>query len=229
MNLPSFVDNTHNSSQMSEDHAAYCVRPLPPDSGGIRLLRLLPSLIEDEPLQGQLIDYPLIGSGNRYHHYDALSYVWGSVDYLKSIAIDDCTLSITTNLHDALLSLRNHSFERVIWIDAICINQSDDLEKEGQIRIMADIYLRAHCVVVWLGKSADESDQAMETIRLFGLRIIAKQPSGDPSEKASEKASEETNNKAYQAEGYANGDAREAVLALLKRPWFRRIWVSCSF
>jgi Heterokaryon incompatibility protein (HET) len=59
-------------------------------------------------------------------------------------------LSITANLHDELLHLRDRLFGRIMWVVAICINQKDDCEKKGVIQIMADIYPQARCVVVWL-------------------------------------------------------------------------------
>ena len=43
---------------------------------------------------------------------------------------------MTLNLHAALLQLRDHGVERVIWADAVCINQDDERGKEGQIRLL---------------------------------------------------------------------------------------------
>jgi hypothetical protein len=64
---------------------------------------------------------------------------------------------------------------------------------------MAKIYGQANCVVAWLGKAADDSDQALEEIRVAGVK----------------KWTFSSNYKTVQ----------QAVLALLQRPWFRRIWV----
>jgi hypothetical protein len=75
-----------------------CYRPLPPEPGSIRLLRLLPSVVDDGPLQGQLVDYSLISSGNQGHKYNALPYVWGSVEDLKFMKMGIFNLSITANL-----------------------------------------------------------------------------------------------------------------------------------
>ncbi len=61
---------------------------------------------------------------------------------------------------------------------------------------MAEIYSRASRVVVWLGEAKDDSDQALEDIRL-----------------------------AADAESPVNEPNKQAILALLYRPWFERIWV----
>jgi hypothetical protein len=180
---------------------SYRYSALSPRLDEIRLLRLLPHDNEEAPLQCQLFNYTVQNSGRRTHPYAALSYVWGDLVNPKSISIDEHNLSVTANLHGALSHLRHPSIERILWADAICINQQDTLEKEQQIRIMAKIYALASHVVVWLGDAAENSDQALEEIRLVGSR---------------ENSFNNSSSKMTQ---------QDAVLALLQRPWFRRIWV----
>ncbi|KAF2186091.1 hypothetical protein K469DRAFT_664582 [Zopfia rhizophila CBS 207.26] len=64
---------------------------------------------------------------------------------------------------------------------------------------MAEIYRKANRVIVWLGERADDSDQAVEEIRI----AAGKQSTYFPT----------------------HGTLQRAILALLRRPWFRRIWV----
>lgn len=177
----------------------YRFSSLPLDSDKIRLLRLLPSDNEAAPLHCELCNYSLQESSQRTHVYDALSYVWGDTHATLPIYVDKNRFNVTENLHAALLHLRDHSFERIIWVDAICINQKDKQEKEQQIRLMYKIYTYANCVIVWLGEEANDSDQALEE-----LRIVA-------SKKAANFAHEEK--------------IQESVTTLLRRDWFQRIWV----
>ncbi|KAK3342341.1 heterokaryon incompatibility protein-domain-containing protein, partial [Neurospora tetraspora] len=140
--------------------------------------------------------------------YEALSYVWGSEDKPCSISINGCDLPVGENLYAALLHLRDHSIERTIWIDAICINQEDEEEKGHQVQSMAKIYAKASRVIVWLGEEAAGSDQALEEIRIAAKRDQA------PEEIriAAELSTRRLDNKA-------------GILTLLQRSWFRRIWV----
>jgi hypothetical protein len=69
---------------------------------------------------------------------------------------------ITKNCHDALTSLVVNSKIRTIWVDAICIDQSDDAEKSGQIPLMSDIYGKAKRVHIWLGNGTEDSDYAFD-------------------------------------------------------------------
>ena len=61
-------------------------------------------------------------------------------------------ISMTENLHHALLQLRQMADVRYLWIDAICTNQSNLREREQQVSIMGDIIASAEEVVVWLGR-----------------------------------------------------------------------------
>jgi hypothetical protein len=107
-------------------------------------------------------------------------------------------LHVTQNLYTALLRLQDHSCSRIIWVDAICIDQANEKEKEYQIPLVAEIYAKASRVVVWLGEAEADSDRALEAIRLTG-----------------EKSVKVSNAEVFQ----------QAILQLLQRPWFRRIWV----
>jgi hypothetical protein len=169
-------------------------------SDSIRLLRLMPNQNETAPIQCQLHNYPLQELDKGTHLYEALSYVWGSSGKRQSVFIDGRDLSVTENLHTALSHLRDRSFNRMIWLDSICINQADDREKERQIQLMAKIYGQANRIIVYLGEATNDSDQALEDIRIAA------------EDESTELSSSE--------------ESQKAVLKLLERPWFRRIWVS---
>jgi hypothetical protein len=102
---------------------------LPPDGDNIRLLRLLPNEDEATPLHCELRNYSLQKLGPRTHLYEALSYVWGNPCETLLIYVDKNQFLVTVNLHAALSRLRDHSFERIIWVDAICINQKNPEEQ----------------------------------------------------------------------------------------------------
>ncbi|KAK6218965.1 heterokaryon incompatibility protein [Colletotrichum tabaci] len=95
--------------------------------------------------------------------YEALSYTWGPPE--KSHSIDIASggrLGITASLDAALRHLRRRDEPVTIWIDQICINQEDALEKNDQVPLMAQIYSKADLVLVWLGPAADDSDALMD-------------------------------------------------------------------
>ncbi|KLU91808.1 hypothetical protein MAPG_10756 [Magnaporthiopsis poae ATCC 64411] len=177
--------------------------------GSVRLLQLLPHQDHNSRIECRLITCSILGSG-RTHPYEALSYVWGSSEDKRSIYIDGVEQPVPKHLHHALSRLRDCFVERVLWIDAICINQNDEEEKGQQLQLMAKIYAKASRVIVWLvdppkdapdktdpaaDDQVDNGDQALEAIR-----AAAKERRVD-----------------------STMDQR-IIRTLLERKWFQRIW-----
>jgi len=184
------------------------------DHGNIRLLRLIPHQDKLAPIHCHLFEYPLGSLGHQTAHlYEALSYAWGSgtdplplyiqgplpplpTGRVRGTGIEDnrC-LNITRNLHAALTHIRDPYFDRVLWVDAVCINQQDNAEKGRQVQSMAKIYASASRVIVWLGLETRETAGALEAL----CKAASKKP--------------------------VSTKAQKAIPALLRRPWFQRIWV----
>lgn len=61
--------------------------------------------------------------------YEALSYVWGPTSPAERMVLDGKEINITPNLASALRQLRWPSSKRLLWVDALCINQGDLEEK----------------------------------------------------------------------------------------------------
>ena len=146
-----------------ESAAIYAEVPLPPIEshleGSIRLLRLDPTEDRQSPLSGSLSSARL----TLRTRYEALSYCWGppfegQVLEEGEISINGWPLAITGNLDHALRRLRHSMTPRVLWVDAICIDQSNDKEKSQQVRLMAHIYRMAFQIAVWLGEESKELD-----------------------------------------------------------------------
>jgi hypothetical protein len=73
-------------------------------------------------------------------------------------------LRITGNLAEALRHLKLLNQPRLIWIDAICINQNDLLESNSEVSTMGSIYHKAREVIVWLGPTSDTNGLALGTL-----------------------------------------------------------------
>ncbi|PYH66903.1 HET domain-containing protein [Aspergillus vadensis CBS 113365] len=182
----------------------YVYSTLPPGSF-TRMIRLLPQRERNAPIECAIVHYDLSASESQNHLYEALSYTWGSNYKPKSIVINNSLLPVTENLHTALLYLRDHQLERILWVDAICINQEDNKEKNTQISLMRAIYAQADRVIIWLGVPDQSGENALDTIhQLAEKKVILN--SGTQNVRLS------------RADYYA-------CMRLLKHDWFRRIWV----
>ena len=80
-------------------------------------------------------------------------------------------LSITENLHSALQHLRNENESRLLWVDAICINQFDIIERNRQVSLIAAIFKSAGHAIPWLGEPDTDSRLAMDTLQYLGKQI----------------------------------------------------------
>jgi hypothetical protein len=146
--------------------------------------------------------------------YEALSYVWGDLNTQKDVDIGGQRTPVTDNLHLALQRLRHPTKTRTIWIDQLCINQSDNLERSSQVAMMRDIYQKSSCCIIWLGelegissRSAADVFDFIKEVAAFGMTeyrglptLLQNAPKG--------------------------GKAREAfaAFAMYGNPWWSRIW-----
>jgi hypothetical protein len=91
-----------------------------------------------------------VASLNSELNFEALSYAWGRASHTRPLSLNRYRLEIGANLHSALRRLRLPERDRVLWVDAICINQHDVPERNKQVHLMRDIYRVCRNVVIWL-------------------------------------------------------------------------------
>lgn len=136
--------------------------PLDIKAREIRLLTIFPSTQPSELIRCALKAIPL---KNAVKEYQALSYVWGVTSDTVSLDIDGSETCITRSLDTALRHVRHHSDPVVLWVDGVCINQTDPQERSHQVTMMADIHKSALSVLVWLGPGSHDSQLAFRLIQ----------------------------------------------------------------
>lgn len=118
----------------------------------IRLLHVLPADSFDTPIHA----YLTLGSLDAWPFYYALSYCWGTDPSTSVMNISSEPIAITKTLELALKRIRAFHQYFIIWVDALCINQSDNAKKAAQVEMMRTIYSRAKRVYVYLGEPSKE-------------------------------------------------------------------------
>jgi hypothetical protein len=221
----------------------YQYSPLPKGRDEFRLLNLLPG-----PKSADIELEIFHVTRSSQPEYEALSYAWGhlkrtdialvrereSLGFLSHLVINQelhqrnegsnpiTTMGITHNLAIALRHLRHSSEPRILWIDALCINQDNLPERSEEVLEMGSIYSNARQVIVWLGPSSSDSQLAIETLTRLGKETIftvedriieCKQGSwaGLLLDDANALKS--------------NAPSWIAIRDLLRREWFSRLWV----
>jgi hypothetical protein len=149
--------------------------------------------------------------------YTAISYAWGDPTPFRSIVLDGHKRLVAQNLWHFLQRTRaQRTFlhrvtpfigrdswpEHWLWIDALCISQSDARERAQQIGIMSEIFGRADQVISWLGLACNTSEHAMTTITGHASDgYVIEQPT------------------------ISQRDLSEAICSLCERPYWKRLWV----
>ncbi|KAK6859582.1 hypothetical protein PG995_003218 [Apiospora arundinis] len=204
----------------TEDMAdTYVYEPLDLSTDSIRLLRLSKGYPLDEIRcelhQSLLSDFEGVP-------YEALSYTWGDelTNDLLRVHIGDHKVPVTENLFEALCSLRLRNEDRLLWIDALCIDQNDHREKGHQVGQMSSVYRNAERVLVWLGPSSSAIDKLMDEMALWDKQFKALPQKPQNLDEWSAKLDQHRiiANAIYQ--GHITTFSR-----LMERDWFERAWI----
>ncbi|KAH8629501.1 hypothetical protein IG631_16758 [Alternaria alternata] len=151
--------------------------------------------------------------------YDAVSYVWGRAPASVTVKCNGRPLVVTSTALEMLHYLHRYQIDtttRKIWIDAICINQTDEEEKGTQIPLMREIYSRARTVVVWMGHSTPETDIFFTEFQKMRVKLKTWKAKYDADPDCPNPDREE---RPCQEEAFWSGLSR-----LLSNEWFRRLW-----
>ena len=141
-------------------------RPLDVGERQIRLLKISRSPENESQVHGTLQTASLKDvSKHQLPQYCALSWYWGMPGRTKPLILDGTVLQIRENLYSSLLALTGHVENGLVWIDAICIDQYNEVEKSAQVTMMAEIYKNATRVIAWLGEDDADSNLAFESVK----------------------------------------------------------------
>lgn len=160
--------------------------------------------------------------------YEAISYVWGPPEFPERLYLPSGYLAITSSLAAALRQLRYPDRPRHLWVDAVCINQSDDIEKGHQVELMSQIYRHTSCALAWLGPDNsvglfDHLEKLADIHRDVGVNRACNFTD------ILEMRATAPMNYMYQLplaaqlimQGYSNSN----IWSLLDLPWFERLWI----
>lgn len=179
--------------------------------------------------------------------YKALSYTWGAPKdeiqqrdqspRLREILLNGRKFCTSENLHNALLELYSQEIGHVnlasshFWIDAICVDQTNDVERSHQVNLMDAIYADAEYVIVWLGQETEDhnafsKDLIKKTSALGTILVNDAKMAGTTGwtvwHKSDEKRAEYCSRVSLPP--FTDG-AWRCLLELFSRGWFSRLWV----
>ncbi|KAH7381471.1 heterokaryon incompatibility protein-domain-containing protein [Phaeosphaeria sp. MPI-PUGE-AT-0046c] len=211
------------------DAPIYTYQPLE-TSQSMRLLRIELNISDGLEAVPCAASYSLIHTTiEEAPKYETLSYMWGTSNRNKFWKLENnIQLRITATLQAALPYIVGSCSTGYLWIDQICINQDDILERAQQVSIMGNIYSNCSSVLVWLGHlrllSNGLASYCTTLDRHFSHTSDARSKqsvdSGDQHKASAE---------AIIASLVGNKEEKKTFVALweeiLECPWFTRAWV----
>ena len=212
---------------------AYRYRPLKAHDT-IRLIKLQPLAggPQSAPLDCRIVH---VRRSKRSTRFDAISYTWGEPDFSAELNCGGTNevIKITPNLASALRRFRFPNRPRRLWVDAVCINQSDDAEKSQQVSMMGQIYSKAAEVLVWVGDAVEDTSVSMDFLKEVA-QVSAQLEPGSAIDYLWPDASHLSNSSMRDVveklrHKYFKVDCGQEWAglgpSLLEKPWFGRRWV----
>ncbi|KAI0182516.1 heterokaryon incompatibility protein-domain-containing protein, partial [Xylaria flabelliformis] len=185
---------------------------------GFRLVRL-------QKGDGVMIECELIHTtlDDNVIPYEGVSYTWGTLKRERHVYVRGEILPVTSNLWQVLHDLRRSDVDRYLWVDGVCINQDDNLERGHQVQQMKHIYQRADRGIFYLSPCTTITEVIMRS-----LTLLQKQVAGSRWAPNDERwnAAWQTVQAGLRSQ-YDNLEARqtEGLAYLLLSPFFRRVWI----
>lgn len=157
----------------------------------------------------------------RYHPKAWYTYYQqGGIYPSKVIECGSGKVEIGGELFVALKALREPTNDRLIWVDALCINQANYDERSQQVQLMGSIYEQAARVIVWLGEMFSDVEEAPTTLSQLAQRLVplwkAEQEGMDPLSRMLEI-------ERFKADPEVRALHWDSLAELLKRGWFERV------
>ena len=217
--------HTTNFAPPSGHWESYRYNPLPKSTSTIRLVELLPGATGHIHCKLHRVDLDKhsaqsINSTQRLT-YEALSYTWDSQVFSQFVWCNGQVLPITHNLSCALQRLRYPDTSRMLWVDAICINQADISERTQQVGIMKSIYNRATQTIAWLGEDDEYTERAFELVDMINRDALPSDVGlrAEPGAIFDKQAMDDIGLPHFPS------DRWEALARLFERPYFQRVWI----
>jgi hypothetical protein len=137
-------------------------QPLDLDADSIRVLEIIPGS------EQAIIQCKMRSTLIEEEEYVCLSYTWEPKNPFHEIEIDGKICTVGENLWQFLHTARSAGIKEPLWVDALCINQSNHPEKNHQVSLMSEIYTKSQKALIWLG------DTSMDDMLKDFLREIVK-------------------------------------------------------
>ncbi|KAK6441725.1 hypothetical protein LTR95_002033 [Oleoguttula sp. CCFEE 5521] len=153
--------------------------------------------------------------------FETVSYVWGDASVRGALLLQDVTVNVPASSVAALRRIRLEDTVRVVWIDAVCIDQMSIDERTQQVGLMRFVYGAAFGNLIFLGES-ETAVSASHTVTLLYREVL---DDTDNLKDLYDTLWHEGGGWKYSSSGFRSNIDVHALEMLLSVPWFTRLWV----
>jgi hypothetical protein len=215
----------------------------------IRVLQLRPARDFDEDLHCSLLEIvlPQLDSGDSWEDiegsetssepeqcqatcdlptlpFEAISYACGEFKPSVPLHVDGLSrVMITETLAKALRCLRRTDQDRLLWVDTVCINQSNNDEKSLQVGNMHRVYSTAIAVQIWLGPEDQYTEQGFATVERIAEEC--EEYGCIPGEYFQQLTEYTESQRDKIRELIGDGERGQVICSILQREYFKRRWI----
>jgi hypothetical protein len=222
---------SHSCGNMS---SALYQEMLLPSPTSIRLLKATPNDSASSELSYSLSAFEL----QDIPSYSALSYTWGNplpsegpdedsprLAESHSIHCNGCSVGVKLNLFESLISLAKLQYEDYIWIDALCIDQTNLSERNSQVSLMGKIYSKALGIIIWLGRESSDT-QGIVWLHNYFIPTLRDKLAIQPEQFQGSDATRDLDPKRCQDLGLDSPTFyAQSYAEFCRRSWFTRTWI----
>ncbi|CAN9211033.1 unnamed protein product [Alternaria alternata] len=211
------VTRSQTRRSTTTTHTFHEQLPLPSDEKSIRVLSIRPG-VKGTTIEASLFKIDLNDPDRA--PYTTLSYTWGDAAIVNYVLVNGEKMGVGTNLFQALQDIRSPDESIVIWVDAICIDQTDNIEKSHQVSHMGLVYRLRERVYIWLGSPGDSDlvrSNPFAVVEHFAAEKHLYELPGYHKDKSTNTWRLDTNN----AESIS---IWEGFGLVAKSPWWHRAW-----
>ncbi|OQN95137.1 hypothetical protein B0A48_18814 [Cryoendolithus antarcticus] len=204
---------------LSDPSTAAIYYPLNAKAQETRLL-VLEAGMDKQPVCCKVYVAPLLSDPKP--QYETVSYVWGDARSRSTIVVNGSRKNVPANCERVLRRMRLASASHVLWIDAVCIDQENLLERDEQVSMMNQIYSGTHRNLVWLGEDDGYTEHALLSMALI-LKALRQNTDGYALLEAYLFNRNSRTRKRAQAPSHLGVD-EEALVRFFDSEWFSRLW-----
>ncbi|PVH79280.1 carbohydrate-binding module family 48 protein [Cadophora sp. DSE1049] len=161
--------------------------------------------------------------------YLALSYCWGDAAVTKGLQMGGYYSDITSNLALALFAVRRLRCSNApirLWVDALCINQTDNEERSNQVRNMRQIYAKSSEVISWVGSGSlcGYPSEAVEYL-IKKQSLINRLGDGSSSHRDAQMLLDDFSSFSFATKEDWMEDQLNIMDAFFNQPYWKRVWI----